>query len=224
MKINSTLFALFAVLVLSSCHRYYTSSNFAEKSARHRTIAVLPPQMVLTGNQPRSMSEREIRRLEEKESILFQQALYNNILKQSGRKSILTVLVQPYTNTLALFEKNNIGIRDAWTMSDDDLAKILGVDAVVRSTIQKDRLMSDLASAGIQAGKQILDALVTKPVAVPATTKTADIRATCSIVSNGETLWNDYYKRESNWNAPANEVIENITNNFAKHFPYIKKA
>lgn len=224
MKINSTLIALFALLTLSSCHRYYTSSTFAEASARHKRIAILPPQMVLTGNQPRSYSQRDVRLQEEKESMLFQQALYNNILKQASRKSILTVSVQPYSNTLALLEKNNVSIRDAWTTSDEDLAKILEVDAIVRSTIQKDRLMSDLASAGIYAGKKIIDAVTPSPVLLPGVNKTADIRATCSVVSNGETLWNDSYKRESNWSAPANEIIENITNNFAKHFPYRKKA
>ncbi len=54
--------------------------------------------------------------------------------------------------------------------------------------------------------------------------ETNDIRATCSIISNGEALWNDSYTRESDYNFTANEIIEHITDNFAKHFPYKRKA
>jgi hypothetical protein len=71
----------------------------------------------------------------------------------------------------------------------------------------------------------VLDAVLKQVGTVPsATNKTNDIRATCTIISNGEALWNDSYTKASDWNSPANEIIENITDNFAKHFPYKKKA
>ncbi len=85
--------------------------------------------------------------------------------------------------------------------------------------------MSDLASAGIYAGRKIVEAVMKNPPVTSTTlNKTADIKATCSVVSKGETLWSDVYSRESNFALPANEVIENITNNFARHFPYRRKA
>lgn len=226
MKTNPTLFAVVMLITFSSCHNYYVTSSFDQKTSKHKTIAVLPPKMVLTGNQPRSYSADDITRLEEKESKLFQESLYNNILKQSNRgKYVMDVTVQPYANTLSLLDKNNISIRESWEKDDKELAQMLGVDAIVRSSIQKDRIMSDLASAGIEAGRRIVDAVINRPTlpGVPLN-KTADVNATCSVVSNGETLWNDTYKRESNFSSPANEVIERITNNFAKHFPYRRKA
>ena len=137
----------------------------------------------------------------------------------------MSVSLQPYTNTLAALEKNNISLRESWTKDDKELAQILGVDAVVRTSIQKQRFMSDLASQGIEAGKRILDAVLRNPASVPfGNSKTNDIRATCSIISNGEILWNDAYNGASDWNSPANKVIENITDNFAKHFPYKSKS
>jgi len=33
-------------------------------------------------------------------------------------------------------------------------------------------------------------------------------------------LWNDNYKGSSNFSTPANVVIENIADNFGRHFPY----
>lgn len=214
------------LISLTSCHRYYTSNSFDSKTVKHKSIAILPPQMLLTGNQPKNLTQSQIAELEEKESKLFQEALYNNILRRANQgKYSMDVNVQPHSNTIALLEKSNIAIRDAWQKDDKELAEILGVDAIVRSSIQKDRYMSDLASAGIDVGKKILDVVLKNPVGAPTPlNKTNDIRATCSIVSNGETLWNDSYKRESDWNSPANDIIENITDNFARHFPYRKKA
>jgi hypothetical protein len=226
MKVNSTLVALVMLITFSSCHRYYTSSSFDAKTSKHKTIAVLPPQVIVTGNLPKNVSPSFIEELEEKESKLFQEALYNNILKRGNSgKYAINVMVQPYSNTLAALEKNGIGIRESWTMDDKELAQALGVDAVVRTSIQKERFMSDLASAGIEVGRRVVDAVLKQVGTVPPTTnRTNNIRATCTLISQGEALWNDSYTRASDWNSPANEIIENITNNFAKHFPYKKKA
>jgi hypothetical protein len=226
MRYTSTLLALFVLISFSSCHRYYTSSSFAEKSAKHKTIAILPPQLVVTGTMPRNLTSYDIEQLEEKESKFFQESLYNNVLRRGNSGNyVLNVNIQPYINTIAALQKNNISIRDSWTKDDKELATILGVDAVVRTSILKERFMSDWASASIDIGRRVLDAVVNKPGALPGVTnKTNDIHATCSIISNGEALWNDSYTRESDYNFSANEIIEQITDNFAKHFPYKRKA
>ena len=226
MKRFSTLAAFIMLVSFSSCHRYYTSSSFEEKTVKHKTIAILPPQVVVTGNLPKNVSVSYLEELEEKESKLFQEALYNNVLRRGNtKKYALNVSVQPYSNTLAAFEKNGISMRESWTMDDKELAQTLGVDAVVRTSIQKERFMSDLASAGIEAGRRVIDAVFKQVGTAPmGVNKTNDIRATCTVISNGEALWNDSYTKASDWNSPANEIIENITDNFAKHFPYKKKA
>jgi hypothetical protein len=226
MKRNFTLLALLMLITLSSCHRYYTSSSFDEKTSKHKVVAILPPQVQITGNLPKNIAVSTIEEMAEKESKLFQEALYNNILRRSNtRKKEMNVMVQPYINTLAALEKNGITIRGSWTLDDRQLAQALGVDAVVRTSIQKQRLMSDLASAGIEAGRRVLDGVLGQPGGVPiGLNKTNDIHATCSVISNGEALWNDSYTRASDWNAPANDIIENLTDNFAKHFPYKRKS
>jgi hypothetical protein len=225
MKPKFTLAVVGILLTLTSCHRYYTSSSFEQKTAKHKKIAVLPPQIVMTGQPSKKVSPEMIVVMEEKESKMFQESLYNNILRQASKgNKVMDVTVQPFTNTLALLEQNNISIRDSWTKDDTELAELLGVDAVVRSSIQKDRYMSDEASLGITVAKNIIFTAIKTPVIMPVNNKTSDIHATCTIVSKGETLWNDYYKEESNWNNPANEIIEGITAKFARHFPYRRKA
>ena len=218
--------AFLTLITFSSCHRYYTSNTFDAKTSQHKNIAVMPPKMLLTGNQPKNYSAYDIELMEEKESKLFQEALFNNLLSKGNTgKYLLDVNIQPCANTLALLEKNNISLRQSWEKDDEELAKILGVDAIVRMSVQKQRYMSDLASAGIYAGRKIADAILNRGPSVTGNlNKTADIIATCTLVSNGQTLWNDSYRRDSDFNSPANEVIERITGNFAKHFPYRRKA
>jgi hypothetical protein len=225
MKPKFTLAVASILLTLTSCHRYYTSSSFEEKTAKHKIVAVLPPQIVMTGQQSRRLSNEDILAMEEKESKMFQESLYNNILRQSGKSNkVMDVSLQPYSNTLSLLAQNNISVRESWTKDDNELAQILGVDAVVRSSIQKDRYMSDEASLGITVARNIILTASKAPVIMPVSNKTSDIHATCTLISKGETLWNDYYKEESNWNNPANDIIEHITMKFARHFPYNKKA
>jgi hypothetical protein len=43
------------------------------------------------------------------------------------------------------------------------------------------------------------------------------------VVSNNQTLWNDNYRRGANYNSSSEEVINEITDNFGKHFPYKKR-
>lgn len=225
MKLSAIVLALSVLIIFNSCHRYYTSSSFTEKTANHKTIAILPPQMMLSGKQPKELTKEDIQKLEEKESRLFQESLYNNILRRANtNKKTMYVAVQEPNTTLALLEKHNISMRDSWAKEDKELANRLGVDAVVRTTIQKERYLSNLASFGIDMGTRILNTASNNSILTSSLDKTNDIKATCSIVSNGETLWNDSYKREADWNSPANEVIERITGKFAKHFPYKRKA
>lgn len=218
---------LAAFTIISSCSRkVYTASNFEEQTMEHRVVAVVPAEMIFTGTQPKNMTEEDIAKAEEFESFSFQQSLYNNILRYANsNKYQTTVNFQDITTTQKILEQNNITARDSWKMTDKELSKKLGVDAVVRMRIRKQRYMSDAASYGIGVARQVIfNTGIGNKIPVPAVNnKTNDIITSCSLVSDGQTLWNDNYTRAADWNTPANEVIEAITANFGKHFPYKKK-
>lgn len=224
LQLRNTLVSLLVFTVLLSCSRKtYVTSYFDQQTAHHKVIAVLPAQMVFTGVPPKNMTPENIKALEEQESKDFQVALYNSILQYANSNRYFTrVNLQDFATTLRLLTENNITARDASNKSDVELAKILGVDAVVRMRIQKKRYMSDVASYGVDIAKQIgYETGVLKRVPIPVGLgKTNDIYATCAVVSNGQTLWNNNYKSASNWNNPANEIIEGITDNFGRNFPY----
>lgn len=92
----------------------------------------------------------------------------------------------------------------------------------MRMQITKQRYMSDYASYGVNVAERILwNTGIEGKIPVPNNaSKTNDIYVTCNLLSNDVTLWNDYYKRSSNWNVAANVVIDNITDHFGENFPY----
>ena len=224
-KILPALPALLFAFSFVSCasSKHYTNTLFEEQTAHHKVVAVLPTEMVFTGKLPKDLSPEDISSIEETESRSFQYSLYNSILRYANRRNYYTrVNLQDLSTTQKLLEDAGITIRDSWKQDDKTLAKILGVDAVVRMRIEKKRYMSDLASMGIDMGRKVLNRTVSA-LKIPISSvsnKTNDVIASCNVVSNNLTLWNDSYKGGTDYNIPSDKMIEEITNSFGRHFPY----
>ncbi|HEV7621459.1 MAG TPA: hypothetical protein VGO09_06995, partial [Flavisolibacter sp.] len=82
-----------------------------------------------------------------------------------------------------------------------------------------------LASYGIHAGTQVLSEIgAHNGFFVPnVPNKTNDIYASCNIIANSQTIWNDSYKGTSNYNYSSEEIINNISFAFGRHFPYKRR-
>jgi hypothetical protein len=195
----------------------------------YRTIAVLPVEMVFTGKAPAGWTAEQILDVEEAESLAFQTSLYGRLLERADRGR-LDADVQPVDETNRLLGEVGVGVRESWSLPAEELAEILGVDAVARTRVEKTRYMSDLASFGIEAGTYVLyeifdddhdDHVVEFPWLF-GLTKTHDISADGALVSgyDGTVLWQVEVYRSINWTRSANEVIEGITRKLARKFPY----
>jgi len=220
-------FIAILLLFLFSCsNKYYTASNFEEKTEKHKVVAILPAEVTLSGKLPKNLTPEDIAKAEERESIDFQYALMNSILNHANtKKYITTVNFQDINTTQKILEQNNISVRDSWKKNDEELAKILGVDAVIRMNIRKQRYMSDEASYGVGVARQVIYKTgIGSKVPVPSSVgKTYDIYATCNLLSNNQTLWNDNYKRSTDYDTAPNVIVEWITNDFGENFPYKEK-
>lgn len=226
MKKILPIFSIIALVLFSCSRRHYTSSYFDQQTVHHKIIAVLPSEIVLTGKQPAEITAEQIAKMEEDESTAFQQALYSNILQYANsRRYYMFVGVQDISTTRNILESNNITIRDSWKMDDRKLTALLGVDAIVRMQIRQKRYMSDYASYGVTIGRDIIrESPIGNRLPIPRSLgKTEDIYAYCSVISNSVTLWNNNYKSAADWNNPSNEIIENITDNFGRNFPYKRR-
>ena len=184
--------------------------------------------MVFTGKAPAGLGAAQIRSIEEAESVAFQTSLYFRLLNRIG-KGRIGVDVQQVEETNRILASRRIGIRDSWEMAPQDLAKILGVDAVVRTRVEKTRYLSDLASFGIDVGSWVLHEVIHDAtdgdVHLPIPhelIKTHDIFADGLLVSgrDGDLLWRVAVSREADWTRPANDVIEGLTRKLARKFPY----
>ena len=216
------LLTVAAFLAGTSCSRNHVPSIAEEKTASHKNVAVLPVELIMTGTRPKNLTDEDIRKIEERESRTFQQFLHDNILRNGNTdRYMLMVNVQNYINTISLLDENNISIRNSWYKTDDELCRILNVDAVIRMKVREKKYMSDQASMGIDYGRQVIGAVFKKNVSVP--NKTNDILASCSIISKGETLWNDNYRSSTDWDTQPEYVINNITRNFSSRLPYRKR-
>ena len=219
-------FASFFLFLFSCSNKYYTAGNFSEKTEDHKVVAILPAEVTFSGKQPKNLSPEDIAKAEEAESINFQYALMNSILRHANtKKYVTTVNFQDINTTQKILDQNNISVRESWNKDDAELAKLLGVDAVIRMSIRKQRYMSDEASYGVGVAKQIVYKTgIGSKVPVPGSVgKTFDVYATCNLLSDRQTLWNDNYKRAADWDTPANVIIEWITDDFGENFPYKKK-
>ena len=227
MKKIVPILLLIALIVSASCSRkYYTNSFFDQQTAGHKLIAVLPSEIVFTGKQPKDLTAEQIAKMEDEESKAFQMSLYGNIMRYANtNKTYMFVGVQDITKTMSALDENKVSVRDSWKMDDKKLASLLGVDAVVRMQITQKRYMSDYASYGVTIGRGVINQTgIGNRLPIPSGLgKTEDIYAYCSVVSNSVTLWNNSYKSAADWDNPSNVIIENITNNFGRNFPYKRR-
>ena len=226
---KNLLYALIAsfVLFLFACsNKYYTAGNFSEKTEDHKVVAILPAEITLAGKLPKNLSPEDIAKAEETESVNFQYALMNSILRHANTKRyVTTVNFQDINTTQKILDENNISIRDSWKKDDTELAKLLGVDAVIRMSIRKQRYMSDEASYGVGVAKSVISRTgIGSKVPVPNSVgKTYDVYASCNLLSDHQTLWNDNYKRAADYDTQPHVIVEWITDWFGENFPYKKR-
>ena len=118
--------------VFTGCSKdYYLNSDFKKISANHQTLAILPVEMILTGQMPENMNDSDIEALEEAESKAFQKSLYNQIHWSPAKSKHLKVKFQSVEKTNEILGEHEISIRRTWKMTPEELAKLLEVDAVV---------------------------------------------------------------------------------------------
>jgi hypothetical protein len=205
----------------------YESPQFAERAQRHQVIAVLPFEMVFTGNPPKNLTPAQIALIEEAESVAFQQAYYHRLLHQASvhRKHPILIDIQPVEETNRLLAAAGIGVRESWGMSAKSLSRVLRVDAVISTSVRKTRYLSNGESFGIDLGLQVA-AEVSEGRLAPflpwGLVKTSDIWANCELIDSldGMVIWQTDLAQAADWTYPADQVITDFTFELAKLFPY----
>ncbi len=223
MKINLLLLsAVSSLLILTACNRAsnsYTVDNFDELSVAHRTIAILPYEVIITGRMPKDMTIEQKEELESIESVAFQQSLASQLFRRSNSYKVNFIAVDKVNSAL---EENNISIRESWKKDPQKLAELLGVDAVVRGKVSQEQYLTHWESYGVSMAQRAIFASTGSWYPLGNISKTSDVDVELSIVDkdNGYMLFNIAKDCPANWNSPAEEVVDKINYKVSKYFPY----
>ncbi len=220
-----TLLLSIVSLLLLSCgtnRAIYQSPDLEQKTARHKTVAILPVLMVQTGHAPKNVSEADVKAANEKWGYVFQESLQSFILKQTQKnKKGQPVSFQAAQKTNAILKDKNLAVADLYNRQPEEIAQLLGVDAVIMTTMNHNKNFSDGVAYGIAAARTIANA-VSKTAVVTPGFNASDVSINCSLydANDSKLLWKTY--RDGGTDLPANVdgLIEHYSNWIAKKLPY----
>lgn len=204
---------LLAVAATAQTREIYTNPKFKELAKAHQTIAVLPFKVVLS-LRPAEVTKRGgaegVQRLEEQEGLSVQSAMHSYFLKQQQDKEI-GVQVQDLSKTNALLARNGMtpGKLAATTM--EELAAMLGVDAVVSGSFESSQPMSDGAAVAMM--------LV---VGVAGATNTGKLAVNINDGKTGELLWKYDKTLSRGLGSNTSTIIMTIMRKASRQMPYSK--
>jgi hypothetical protein len=201
----------------------YASRDIDARTIGHQQVAIVPPVISYTGPIPGDLSKEDQIAIDVGESRMYQNSLYNFLLRKSYKN--VRVDMQPIEKTNSLLRDAGINTHESWRMQPQELAEVLGVDAVIRLQVDESRYMSDMAGLGIDAGRAVINSIFFGPSVYPfpvPVTRTADIRSSCSIFDarDGSLIWKMGVIRSTNWSRLPEMVVDDVNRKFARNFPY----
>ena len=219
------LFILSVSLVACGTNRnVYKSNDFEAKAYRHKTVAILPLKITQTGHVSKKETSESINATNEKWAYVFQETLLSYALKHTSKnKKAPIITFQSLQKTNAILKEAGLSIDDMYSKTPEELAALLKTDAVIMTTLEKDKNFSDGVAYGLAAGRAVLSA-VTKT----ATTghglyqNASDINMNSYLydAADGRMLWKTFRKGGTDLPADVNGLVEYYSNWIAKKLPY----
>ena len=197
---------LLLVLLVSACGpKVYEAPQASRLTARHETIAILPPLVTIKGRKKDDPEMLKKAALDD--SDVFQREMFSWILrrKQQGRIRVKALDVETTNAKLT-----DAGYFDGVTKAPYDWAEILGVDAVLTSRFGLSKPMSEGAAAAL--------GLV---LGIWGTTNETTVNISLHDRGSEEMIWNyDWVARGSTFSSP-DALIEGLMRNASRRMPYI---
>ncbi len=213
------------ILFAFSCRsrRHYTTAGYENLATAHQTAAVLPVISLTTGRIPEKWPAEDLQQVEEAESKALQNALFNEIARRGGtyRGDIRLNLQHPH-ETNALLNQAGYTLRQSWDLPASELANLLGVEAVIRTTVEKQRYLTDLEGLAVSLGTSLLYGLVNMPFGIGQLSRTSQVWANASVVDakTGVAVWTTRVECPTHWNVRHQDIVDNIARRMARRFPY----
>ena len=189
----------------------YKSPDLKTYQAQHKTVAILPFDVSIQLRRlPKRMTMEDVKDQEKQASFDFQQSLQTYLLRQEGRGKY-TVNFQDIAKTNRILGENNISPETIKTVSREDLAKLLGVDAVLTGRI--------ITTRPFTIGEAIASDVL---LGLPLRTHQVDAFISINDGQTGNLIWR--YMREvgGSYLSNTDNMIDFIMRRSSKRFAYKK--
>lgn len=175
----------------------------------HKIVAILPFDVKITyRKQPKGYSLEGNLDQEQKMAKSIQGSMYTFLLRKADEYS---VAFQDVDKTNILLKKAGLeGKLDEHTK--DEVAKILGVDAVIGGRFETEQTKSDGAAIATMV---LLGGIGGK-------TGTGSLVLTLNNASDGELLWRFFKSMDDNVGGSTDDLVERMMRKVSRNFPYTK--
>lgn len=203
--------ALALALLVTACGpKIYMAQDFQAYAPKHKVVAILPASVNigLRPSQARNTSAEQMRQMQIQGALDYQTRIYAWLLRRHTQQHY-TVDFQDVALTNSMLRKANITDEDMRTQSPQDLAKLLGVDAVLTTTVQTSKPMSDGAAiaVGVLAGAW-------------GATNQANIMVNINDGASGKLLWNYNFVAAGSVGSSPENIVNALMRNASRKFPY----
>ncbi len=149
-KITLSLFFVLLAFITNAQTHLYENPNFDAIAKNHKLIGVIPFKATVTlrPKQMQDITVEQLHKMEVAEGEEVQNAMYSWFLKREKRGE-LTVKVQSPSITNVALKKAEITIDNFENYTPSELAKIIGVDAIVMGTFETNKPMSEGAAVAL---------------------------------------------------------------------------
>jgi hypothetical protein len=192
-----------------SAKQIFESPNLKTEIAKHKVVAILPFKVSIKyRKQPKNFNAEANRDQENSMSKSIQSSMYTFLLR---RQKDYTVSFQDVDKTNILLKK--AGMLDKLDeFTKDEIAKVLGVDAVIGGTFESEQSKSEgaaIASAVLFGG-------------LGGKTGSGTSVLTLNNGSDGELLWRFFKTMDDNIMTSTDDLIERMMRKISRNFPYTK--
>jgi hypothetical protein len=209
MKKLVLLTLLFLSFNLYSQKQIFESPQLSSATKVHKIVAIIPFIVKITyKKQPKNFSADANKEQEQKMAKSIQSSMYTFLLRKADK---YTVSFQDVEKTNILLKK--AGIADKLDeMTKDEIAKILGVDAVISGTFENEQTKTE---AGAIVSAVIFGGFGGK-------TGSGSLTMMINNGTDGELLWRFFKTMDDNIATGTDDLVESMMRKVSRNFPYLK--
>lgn len=194
----------------------YTNPQFSQLTSEHKTVAILPFKVVIDTKRLKGTTIEAIEKMQLDEATEFQHQIYSRLLQKSQEEGY-RVSFQDVDQTNALLARAGITLDSLALHTKDEIAKALGVDAVISGTVNQ----SQPTSQGMALAQTLL-------IGAHGSTARVDIHMTIHNGADGALLWSyDHTDSGGGFTGSMSNSVEAMTKSLFKKiagkFPYLAK-